>query len=474
MSRRRIVSLLGVAALSSLLLIPAGSTPALAVDGGGTIVTGSATGSSHVRRFNSAAAAQDGGGFFAFNHLNLKGVNVATGDVNGDGKQDIVVGDGGNGDPNNIAAAGDVRVLNANGTEITHLSPYGTTWGGAVTVAVSDLDGDGKDEVITGAGAGGGPHVKAYHWTGSGLAEIASFFAYDAAFHGGVFVAGGDGEIITAPGAGGGPHVKLFSPNDAGVLTLDAQFFAYDSRFLGGVRVSTGDFNNDGLDDIVTGPGPGGGPDVRTFQFESTGTPDTHFLAYDAAFVGGVYVAGLGRAWHRRRSDRHGCRLRRRPAREDPQRLRHGDGQLLRLRRQVLRRGDRGGCAQPGHRLAAHADDHHHEADHHDEAQHHHHVEHEHHVDDAGLTTTLEQRPQRVRRRQLIRTYQILDGGMSTFTTVLPAVHFARASARLAAQIGPLTRSLVAKNPVPKPKTRPSRATTAAVAAPAWRQCCNA
>jgi hypothetical protein len=285
-----------VAALSSLLLIPAGSTPAIAVDGGGTIVTGSAAFSSHVRRFNSAAAAQDGGGFFAFSHLNLKGVNVATGDVNGDGKQDIVVGDGGNGDPNNIAAAGDVKVLNANGTEITHFAPYGNTWGGAVNVAVSDLDGasDNRDEIITGAGPGGGPHVKVFKWNGSAVTEIASFFAYDTAFHGGVFVAGGDLEVITGAGAGGGPHVKLFSPNQAGAMIVDHQFFAYDGRFFGGVRVGTGDFNNDGLDDIVTGPGPGGGPDVRTFQFESTGTPDTHFMAYDGGFVGGVYVAGLG------------------------------------------------------------------------------------------------------------------------------------------------------------------------------------
>ena len=294
MSRRRILSLLGVAALVSLLLLPGGSPPALAVDGGGTIVTGSATSSAHARRFNASGAAIDGGGLIAFSHPILKGVNVATGDVNGDGKQDLVVGDGGGADAGTLASAGDVRVLNTNGTEITHLTPYGTGWAGAVNVAVSDLDGDGKDEVITGAGPGGGPHVKVYKWNGTTLAEIASFFAYDAGFHGGVYVAGGDGEIITGAGAGGGPHVKLFSPNDAGVITVDSQFFAYDPRFAGGVRVSTGDFNNDGLDDIVTGPGPGGGPDVRTFQFESTGTPDTHFLAYDGGFAGGVYVAGLG------------------------------------------------------------------------------------------------------------------------------------------------------------------------------------
>ena len=287
------LSALGVAALAGLLFLFSGDTPALAVDGGGTIVTGSSSFSSHVRRFNSAGTAIDGGGLFAFNHPNLKGVSVATGDVNGDGKQDLVVGDGGNTDTNNITASGDVRVISPTGAEVTHLAPYGAGWHGAVNVAVSDLDGDGKDEVITGPGPGGGPNVKVFKWNGTTLAEIASWMAYDVAFHGGVYVAGGDGEVITGVGPGGGPHVRLWSPNDQGVIQLDSQFFAYDGRFAGGVRVGTGDFNNDGLDDIVTGPGPGGGPDIRTFQFEG-GNPDHEFMAYDPAFTGGVFVAGLG------------------------------------------------------------------------------------------------------------------------------------------------------------------------------------
>jgi hypothetical protein len=291
--RRATMSVVGVAAVATLLFLFSGeTTPALAVDGGGTIVTGSASFSSHVRRFNSAGAAIDGGGFFGFTHLNLKGVSVATGDVNGDGKQDLVVGDGGNSDTNNITSAGDVRVLSPTGTELTHIAPFGTGFGGAVNVAVSDLDGDGKDEVIVGAGPGGGPNVKVFKWNGTGLSEIASWFAYDAAFHGGVFVAGGDGEVITGAGPGGGPHVKLWSPNDQGVVTLDNQFFAYDPKFAGGVHVGTGDFNNDGLDDIVTGPGPGGGPNVKVFEFE--GPQRASFFAYDPGFTGGVYVAGLG------------------------------------------------------------------------------------------------------------------------------------------------------------------------------------
>jgi len=52
---------------------------------------------------------------------------------------------------------------------------------------VGCADGDGVPDIITGAGPGGGPHVRV--WSGVDGHEILSFFAYGAAFTGGVFVA---------------------------------------------------------------------------------------------------------------------------------------------------------------------------------------------------------------------------------------------------------------------------------------------
>jgi len=226
--------------------------------------------------------------FLAYPGFFRGGVFVAAGDVNGDGRADIIVGlDNG--------APPLVRVFDGKtGKTLQSFFAYSPLFTGGVRVAAGDVNGDGKADIITAAGPGGGPQVKVF--SGTNLDLLQSFFAYDQAFTGGVYVAAGDvngdgrADIITGAGPGGGPHVKVF---DGASLQLLQSFFAFDANFQGGVRVAAGDVNGDGFADIITGAGPGGSPHVKVFDSHTLDLLHS-FFAYEPNFTGGVFVAGAG------------------------------------------------------------------------------------------------------------------------------------------------------------------------------------
>jgi hypothetical protein len=221
---------------------------------------------------------------FPYHSAFTGGVRVAMGDINDDGVDDMITAAGPGGGPH-------VRVFDGvTGTPIREFMAYSMSFTGGVFVASGDVDGDGVDDIITGAGEGGGPHVRVF--SGVSGAEIAGFMAYHLQFAGGVRVAAadvdGDGtaEIITAAGPGGGPHVRALQLD----LTELASFYAYHPGFAGGVYVAGGDLDGDGIDEIITSAGAGGGPHVRAFNI-ATGNVDVEFMAYPMSFTGGVQVA---------------------------------------------------------------------------------------------------------------------------------------------------------------------------------------
>ena len=193
------------------------------------------------------------------------------------------------------SAGGLVRVLNADGSTRFDLAPYGLGFPAGISVATGDVTGDGVEDIITGAGAGAS-HVKVFD--GRTGAEIYSFFAYGD-FPGGVSVAAGDvlgtgrAQIITGAGAGGGPHVKVFDLS-GGTPAEARSFFAYDPAFTGGVNVGAGRLDNRGRDLIVTGTGAGGLAIVEAFDAGLTPRLERSFFAADASFVGGINVAASG------------------------------------------------------------------------------------------------------------------------------------------------------------------------------------
>jgi hypothetical protein len=223
-------------------------------------------------------------------------VRIARADINADGNLETIATMGEGGLPI-------LRVFDgATGLQTMEIEVYDRAFNGGIFVAIGDLGNDGILDIVTGAGQGGGPHVKIFNaLTG---AETSSFMAYDINFRGGVSVAVGDidgsgfAAIVTGAGQGGGPHVKVFNGTDHSLIK---EFMAYASNFLGGVYVAVGDYLSDGKYEIITGAGVGGGPHIKIWDYETLNL-DGQTMAFtdftkpngeviDAIFTGGVRVA---------------------------------------------------------------------------------------------------------------------------------------------------------------------------------------
>jgi fimbrial isopeptide formation D2 family protein/uncharacterized repeat protein (TIGR01451 family) len=243
---------------------------------------------------NSGAEIQN---FLVFDGLFNGGLFVAAGDFDLDGRADVVVSADDKGGPRvTVYSAGD-----PNRKMVDFFGIPDANFRGGARVAVGDISGDGRADLVVGAGFGGGPRITA--WNGQSIASglpvaIADFFAFESALRNGTYVAVGDvdgdgfGDIIAGAGPGGGPRVTGFSGQSliaTGNLTQVTNFFAGDSSLRGGVRVAAKDFEGDKLAEIVTGSAETELPVIRFYNPRS-GTLLDEFYAEYAELTPGVFV----------------------------------------------------------------------------------------------------------------------------------------------------------------------------------------
>ncbi len=235
--------------------------------------------------------AQDGtliGSFFAWPETFRGGVNVATGDFNGDGIDEIITAVASRGGPQ-------VRIFTSDAKLRSQFLAYAPEFRGGLTVASADLTGDGMAEIITGAGPGSVPQVRVFN---SGGEKLSEFLAYANTFDKGVYVSATEATeqtpalIATGAGIGGAPHVRLFDMQGE----LHSQFFAYAPEFRGGVNVDIGNIDTDSdTPEIITAPASGGGAQFRLFSHLGTHVKD--YWEYETWWRGGYDVAaGYGSA----------------------------------------------------------------------------------------------------------------------------------------------------------------------------------
>lgn len=222
--------------------------------------------------------------FLAYGSSFLGGVSLALGDLDGDGRQEIITGAGAGGGPQ-------VRVFNIDGRPLKQFFAEHESFRGGISVGAGDIDGKGNDEIVVGLGKGIVPEIKIYS---SSLRLIGRFFAYEKDFRGGVnvTVANIDGraergrhEIIASPMGGRDPELKIFDDHGR----LKRSFYAFANSWQNGFSTAAGDVDNDGETEIIAAAAAGGTPHIRSF--DKRGNLRQSFFAYASHFSGGVSAA---------------------------------------------------------------------------------------------------------------------------------------------------------------------------------------
>ena len=214
------------------------------------------------------------GGFELFSFVPYPGwkgsVRVATGDINGDGIQEIITAPGRN-------RVGEIRVFDSTtGVELTAYRklPFGPAYRGGVEVAVGNLNTDIYGDIIAGMSTGAGM-VRGFLVNAGGVdpAPYKSFRGFPAPYTGGVKLSAADfgsyvgstwtpgvfdgiSEVVVGSNAGIRATVKVVDVSAAPKTVRTILPFA--ANFRGGVTLATGRYNLDLVPDIFVGAGVGG------------------------------------------------------------------------------------------------------------------------------------------------------------------------------------------------------------------------
>jgi hypothetical protein len=240
------------------------------------------------------------------------GAYVSAGDLTGDGRAELIISaERGGGARVRIFSPNAAGQFNQISDFIGIIGSDGkpdTSFRGGARTAVGDFNGDGHNDLAFAAGTGGGPRIALFNGVGLGLNGgpklCGDFFVFEPTLRNGSYVAAGDlngdGRADLIVGAGNGAArvrvingATLISSNGATVTAM-ADFFAFGSTGRSGARVAAEDLDGDGKIDVIAAPGPDDS-NIRVFSganllANGSNPAITKELNLFGSFTGGVFV----------------------------------------------------------------------------------------------------------------------------------------------------------------------------------------
>jgi fibronectin-binding autotransporter adhesin len=273
-------------------------------DGVDDLIAATATGAGRVRVFDGMTGETIAD--FTPWSKSTGGAFVAAADVTGNGRVDVVIGSGAGVAPEVRVYEGEVikvkRTIVTAPTAVHTFTPSGASSAFGVRVAAGDLNGDGKAEVITGsknsvfANKLTLVHENVNHYviapsprTVVSASQIQFSPASDTA---GVFVAVGDysgtgrNDVAVGYTANKMARIRVVNGVDRRTRVMDA--FSFVAGPDGGVVVAMKDVSNDGKADVIAA-GAYGTSIVRILG-GGTGGLMASFTAFGSSYQGGVFV----------------------------------------------------------------------------------------------------------------------------------------------------------------------------------------
>lgn len=237
----------------------------LNADGRDEIVTaaGLPDGGPHVRVFSRSGGntVSPVAGWYAIDPQYRGGVYVACGDVDGDGVPEVVTGTGAEGSA--VIQIWKPTLATGGAQELKRGALGDILPGFGVRVATCDLTGDGRAEIIATAPGGSAPLVRIFD-----VATARLLHAFPAAGPGetvglqvacGDILPGGGNEIVVGLELGGSPIARAFTP----VGAVLGEYLGFAPTPGASVRVAIGEFDGDPtLQEFALATGLTGGPQV--------------------------------------------------------------------------------------------------------------------------------------------------------------------------------------------------------------------